>query len=39
MVTAYAASHSPAEIANAHVDAFLQKPVGVDTLIDMVEQL
>jgi CheY-like chemotaxis protein len=39
MVTAYAASHSPVEIANTHVDAFLQKPVGVDTLINIVERL
>jgi two-component system, NtrC family, nitrogen regulation response regulator NtrX len=39
MVTAYAALHSPAEIVNANVDAFLQKPVGVDTLIDIVEKL
>jgi CheY-like chemotaxis protein len=39
MVTAFAALHSPAEIANAHVDVFLQKPMGVDTLINIVEQL
>ena len=39
MMTAYADLHSPAEIANAHVDAFLQKPMGVDTLINIMEQL
>jgi len=39
MMTAYAASHSPAEIADANVDAFLQKPMGVDALINIVEQL
>jgi hypothetical protein len=31
--------HPPAEIMNAHVDAFLQKPVGVDTLIHVVERM
>jgi CheY-like chemotaxis protein len=39
MVTAYAALHSHEEIVSAHVDAFLQKPIGVDALINMVEQL
>jgi CheY-like chemotaxis protein len=39
MVTAYASLHPPAEILNAHVDAFLQKPVGVDTLIHAVERM
>jgi CheY-like chemotaxis protein len=39
MVTAYATLHSPAEIMNANVDAFIQKPVGMDTLINIVEQL
>ena len=39
MMTAYAALHSPAEIANAKVDAFLQKPMGVDMLINIVEQM
>jgi CheY-like chemotaxis protein len=39
MLTAYSALHSPAEIANANVDVFLQKPMGVDMLISIVEQL
>ncbi len=39
MLTAYAELHSPAEIADAKVNAFLQKPMGVDTLIDVVEKL
>jgi CheY-like chemotaxis protein len=39
MLTAFAALHSKAEIANAHIDVFLQKPMGVDMLIDLVEQL
>ena len=39
MVTAYAAFHSPAEILEANVDAFLQKPVPMDKLLKIVEQL
>ena len=39
MVTAYAAFHSPAEILEANVDAFLQKPVAMDKLVRIVEQL
>jgi len=39
MVTAYADLHSPVEIKKASVDAFLQKPIGVDRLINIVEQL
>jgi CheY-like chemotaxis protein len=39
MVTAYAAFHSPAEILEANVDAFLQKPVPMDKLLKVVEQL
>jgi CheY-like chemotaxis protein len=39
MVTAYAAFHSPAEILAANVDAFLQKPVAMDKLVKIIEQL
>jgi CheY-like chemotaxis protein len=39
MVTAYAAFHSPAEILAANVDAFLQKPVPMDKLVKIVEQM
>jgi CheY-like chemotaxis protein len=39
LVTAYAAFHSPQEILAANVDAFLQKPVSLDRLVKVVEQL
>jgi CheY-like chemotaxis protein len=39
LITAYAAFYSPAEIQEANVDAFIQKPMGVDKLINVVEQM
>jgi CheY-like chemotaxis protein len=39
MITAYADLHSPTEIQEANVDVFLEKPMGVDKLINAVEQL
>jgi len=39
MVTAYAQFYSPAEILAAGADAFLQKPVDMDTLLKAVERL
>jgi len=39
LVTAYAAFHSPQEILAANVDAFLQKPISMDKLVKVIEQL
>jgi CheY-like chemotaxis protein len=39
MVTAYAALHTPSDILAAGVDAFLQKPVPMDKLVKIIEQL
>jgi CheY-like chemotaxis protein len=39
MVTAYASFYSPAEILASGVDAFLQKPINIDKLIKVIEQL
>jgi two-component system, response regulator YesN len=39
LVTAYAAFHSPEEILAANVDAFLQKPISMDKLVKVIEQL
>jgi len=39
MVTAYASFYQPSEILAAGVDAFLQKPVPMDKLVKVVEEL
>lgn len=39
MVTAYSQFYSPAEILNAGVDAFLQKPIDLNRLMKAIEQL
>ncbi len=39
IVTAYASFYSPADILASGVDAFLQKPVQVERLLKVIEQL
>ncbi len=39
MVTAYASFYQPSEILAAGVDAFLQKPIPMDKLVRVVEQI
>jgi CheY-like chemotaxis protein len=39
IVTAYAAFYTPAEILAADIDAFLQKPVSMEKLMKIVQQI
>jgi CheY-like chemotaxis protein len=39
MVTGYAQLYSPAEILSVGIDAFLQKPVPMEKLLDVIQRL
>jgi CheY-like chemotaxis protein len=39
MVTGYAQFYSPAEILSVGIDAFLQKPVPMEKLLDVIQRL
>ena len=39
MVTGYAQSYSAAEILSVGIDAFLQKPVPIEKLLEVIQQL
>jgi hypothetical protein len=39
MVTGYAQFYSPAEIPSVGIDAFLQKLVRMDNLLEVIQQL